>query len=91
MSYAYAPEKGTHMYKNLSNRDAIDHAAARVPFSNRGGSLWGRWEGDTFVVYSYATPIATYSPYRVPGWWVTEERYSVTTSRHTNALRRAVA
>lgn len=42
----------------------------------------------TYVVWSYDTPIAWWS--RHGGWYVTEEKYSTTTSRHTNLVRTAI-
>ena len=41
-----------------------------------------------FIVYSYATPIAWHSD---KGWYIPEVKYSVTTSKHQNYVRRAVA
>jgi hypothetical protein len=41
-----------------------------------------------YVVYSYGTPIAWYS---TDGWYVVEQKFSVTTSKHQNYVRRAVA
>ena len=41
-----------------------------------------------FVVYSYNTPIAWHSD---KGWFIPEVKYSVTTSKHQNYVRRAVA
>lgn len=42
----------------------------------------------TFVVYSYATPIAWHRD--DVGWYVPDERYSRTTSRHQSLVRQAV-
>jgi len=41
-----------------------------------------------FIVYSYGTPIAWHSD---KGWFIPEVKYSVTTSKHQNYVRRAVA
>jgi len=41
-----------------------------------------------FIVYSYATPIAWHSS---SGWFMPNCKYSVTTSKHQNYVRRAVA
>ena len=56
-----------------------------TPF--KGNSMSGEWDGDTFVIYSYRTIIAT----NTPGGhvWATPERYSVTTSKHQGYVRRA--
>jgi hypothetical protein len=41
-----------------------------------------------FIVYSYSTPIAWHS---YSGWFMPNCKYSVTTSKHQNYVRRAVA
>jgi hypothetical protein len=41
-----------------------------------------------YVVYSYGTPIAWRT---ADGWYVVEQKFSVTTSKHQNYVRRAVA
>jgi len=56
------------------------------PFDNKN-SMSGRWERDTFVVYSYRTVIASYQ--RGGSIWFNENRYSVTTSKQQNLVRRA--
>jgi hypothetical protein len=40
-----------------------------------------------YVVYSYGTPIAWHS---IEGWYIVSQKFSVTTSKHTNAVRRAI-
>lgn len=44
--------------------------------------------GNKYVVTSYDVPIAWYDG--VSGWYVNEERYSRTTSRHQTQVRHAV-
>jgi hypothetical protein len=41
-----------------------------------------------FFVYSYGTPIAWHT---AEGWYIVEQKFSVTTSKHQNYVRRAVA
>jgi hypothetical protein len=41
-----------------------------------------------YVVYSYGTPIAWHT---AEGWYVVEQKFSVTTSKHQNYVRRAIA
>ena len=41
-----------------------------------------------YVVYSYGTPIAWHS---MGEWYVVEQKFSVTTSKHQNYVRRAIA
>ena len=40
-----------------------------------------------YIVYSYGTPIAWHSD---KGWFIPNIKYSVTTSKHQNYVRRAV-
>jgi hypothetical protein len=42
-----------------------------------------------YVVYSYGTPIAWHTD--TYGWYVVEQKFSVTTSKHQNYVRRAIA
>jgi hypothetical protein len=42
-----------------------------------------------FVVYSYGTPIAWHTDAR--GWYVVSQKFSVTTSKHQNLVRRGIA
>jgi len=42
-----------------------------------------------FVIFSYGTPIAWHTDAR--GWYVVEQKFSVTTSKHQNLTRRAIA
>jgi len=42
-----------------------------------------------YVVMSYGTPIAWHTEGN--GWYVVEQKFSVTTSKHQNYVRRAVA
>jgi len=51
-----------------------------VDFNNSGRSM--------YVVYSYGTPIAWHT---AEGWYVVEQKFSVTTSKHQNYVRRAIA
>jgi len=41
-----------------------------------------------YVVYSYGTPIAWHT---AEGWYVVKQKFSVTTSKHQNYVRRAIA
>jgi hypothetical protein len=41
-----------------------------------------------YVVYSYGTPIAWHT---AEGWYVVEQKFSPTTSKHQNLTRRAIA
>ena len=45
-------------------------------------------EGGAYLVYSYGTPIAYHT---ARGWYVVSQKFSVTTSKHQNLTRRAIA
>jgi hypothetical protein len=90
----------------LNQRDAIHYIATRQEFkaSALTGSndvmSSGRLSGAEaekynkerdfihYVVYSYSTPIAWHS---IGGWYVVEQKFSQTTSKHQNYVRRAIA
>jgi hypothetical protein len=94
------------MTKQINQRDAEHYIATRQEFkaSALTGSTYslgaGRLSGaelDKFcdevnflkyAVYSYGTPIAWYN---IGGWYVVEQKFSVTTSKHQNAVRRAIS
>jgi hypothetical protein len=75
----------------MDNYKAIEaKLKARTTF--RGNSMWAQLEeheGETWLtVYSYRTPIARHAM----GSWkyqLNPEKYSTTTSRHQNLIRRA--
>lgn len=46
-------------------------------------------QGGAFIVRSYGTPVAWFS--LLEGWYVVEQKFSVTTSKHQNYVRRAIA
>ena len=90
----------------MNQRDAIHYIATRQEFkasalsgsrySLGGGQLMGKelgmFEADVngadYIVYSYSTPIAWHTLNF--GWYVVEQKFSVTTSKHTNQVRRAI-
>lgn len=92
--------------KQLNQRDAIHYIATRQEFkasaltgSNDVMSA-GRLSGAEaekyykerdfikYAVYSYNTPIAWFA---MGDWYVVEQKFSVTTSKHQNYVRRAIA
>jgi hypothetical protein len=93
--------------KQLNQRDAIHYIATRQEFraSALEGRVYGVGNGRldpeeiekynrdlnsvTYWVYSYSTPIAWYTEGN--GWYVVEQKFSVTTSKHQNYVRRAIA
>ena len=90
----------------LNQRDAIHYIATRQEFkaSALSGSPYRMSEGYLigrdcdryyedqhtmdYIVYSYSTPIAWHT---LEGWYVVSQKFSVTTSKHSNYVRRAIA
>jgi hypothetical protein len=61
--------------------------ANREPFT--GNSLKGYWYDDEYLVISYNTLIAKLSPAVSNGRWVNPNKYSQTTTRQQNLIKRA--
>lgn len=60
--------------------------ALHEPF-NHSGTLTAKREGDEYKIWSYSTLIATYN--LMDGtWWINPTKYSVTTSKQQNLIRR---
>lgn len=57
-----------------------------LPYMARPGSLNRHI---LYIVWSYETPIAWFT--KADGWVIPDAKYSVTTSKHQNVVRRAVA
>ena len=92
--------------KQLNQRDAEHYITTRQEFKASAlmgtfahigaGRLQGKelatYEADRvgidFIVYSYGTPIAWHTLNF--GWYVVEQKFSVTTSKHQNYTRRAI-
>lgn len=71
----------------MDNYKTIARKLANLePF--RGNTLTAYWDGDVYKVVSYSTLIATAVQ---AGYWTTfnDRKYSVTTSKHQNIIRRA--
>lgn len=80
--------------KRINAGLAIREIAERREFN--AGNLWGRWDnypdedGQKFVVYSYRQWIAIYDK-ESNSWQVNTEKYSRTTSKHQNHVKRAIS
>jgi len=92
--------------KQMNQRDAVHYIATRQEFKasalmgTRNYLGTGRLDQDEtarlahdigtlkYLVYSYGTPIAWHT---AEGWYVVEQKFSVTTSKHQNYVRRAIA
>jgi hypothetical protein len=88
----------------MNRREAQACMAREYAFKSHTGNLRAEWyqEGSTkiYTVFSYAEPIARviYSFDQQPDGdivrtrdvWFTPDKYSITTSNHTNLARRAI-
>jgi hypothetical protein len=92
--------------KQMNQRDAIHYITTRQDFraSALEGRCYSVGDGRLdpqevakynealnradYWVYSYNTPIAWHT---ADGWYVVEQKFSVTTSKHQNYVRRAIA
>ena len=73
----------------MKNKDAIPRVRARLPF--KGNNMFGETFGLTgYAVYSYGYhfPMAVFDGYE---WYVNEDKYSPSTSRHQTYIRQAVS
>lgn len=98
--------KVVQQMKAVNQRDAIHYIATRQGFKasalQGNGNYLGSGRLDQeeiaklskdmasldYIVYSYGTPIAWHTS---DGWYVVEQKFSVTTSKHQNFTRRAIA
>ena len=64
----------------------LDARTGRLPQDRVQGFLRATDADDFYAVYSYATPIAWFAH---GVWTVPDVRYSVTTSKHQNIVRKA--
>lgn len=80
----------------ISHRQAVTRIARRLPFGSGANTYQGylctlrgeyNEQGD-FVIYSYGAHIATIA--KDGSTWVTDRKYSNTTSRHTGIARRGI-
>jgi hypothetical protein len=53
----------------------------------RGNTMTGYQNGETYVIFSYDTPIAWFYQ---GGWELDSRKYSVTTSKHQNIIKRSL-
>lgn len=75
----------------IGNYQAYRLIARREPF--QGSNFYGEWikdykeDEEVYVVYSYSTAIAEW---RRGVWIINETRYSITTARHMDYVKRAL-
>lgn len=81
----------------INNSQAQEAIANVEPFSNSGGTLRGQRTQlpDSIMIYevfSYAQPIARaeFDHGKATLVWITPNKYSVTTSKHTGIARRGL-
>lgn len=81
------------MARRISLREVPRAIENRQEFTAGAGTMFGDYEDDgSYVVRSYRAVIATAK--QTPEGevvWVTDQKWSVTTSRHTNLARRGFA
>lgn len=74
---------------NIALRFVPEAIKNRLSFTAGAHTMSARWENDEYRVYSYRALIAVAkSNDRV---WITSEKYSQTTSRHTSKARQGFA
>jgi hypothetical protein len=69
----------------MTNKQLAD-AFAKGATKGKGSNLF--IEGDTIYSYGQHFPVATRLP---SGFWVTDKKYSQSTSRHVSLVRQAIA
>lgn len=73
---------------NVNYKQVEQLLAQRAPFKH-GYSMRAERSGDFYQVYSYQTLIAECDTLNNK-WWLNENKYSVTTSKQQNILRRVI-
>lgn len=76
---------GNNLYGEIQPFDTVIYRTGQLP-NEYEQQL--RLDKPFYIVYSYSTPIAWFSD---KGWFIPEVKYSQTTSKHQNYVRRAVA
>ncbi len=76
------------MSARVNRRGAMDAIARRAAFVSHTGNLRGEWDGNTYRVYSYAFPLATYVD--DGGWAADFTPWTMTTAHHLGIVRRAL-
>jgi len=76
---------GNNLYGVVTPYDSVTYTTGQLPIEFQDQLKLDRPD---FIVYSYSTPIAWHSN---SGWFMPNCKYSVTTSKHQNYVRRAVA
>lgn len=77
----------TQRKRNLPRMNYREIRAALANLKEfKGNSMSARWADGAYLVRSYSTVIATYDP-ETECRWVSDDHYSVTTSRHQNLCR----
>jgi hypothetical protein len=83
MSYS-----GNKEYDHIPLAKCYECVVNRIPFISSSRTLRGEVSDGKYIVRSYGVPIALIGiNYQ---WYVTSEKYSVTTSKHINAIVKAI-
>jgi hypothetical protein len=80
------------MSQNLNNDQVAAYVNRTQPFSNRNGTMWASWYGDSssnrYVVFSYGPHWPMYVwCVRTRQWYGNQGKTSRTTSRHMTQAR----
>jgi hypothetical protein len=76
---------GNNLYGVVQSFDSVVYQTGRLP---QEFETQLRFDRPSYIVYSYGTPIAWYCD---KGWFIPDTKYSTTTSKHQNYVRRAIA
>jgi hypothetical protein len=80
----------------VSNREAKRQVANRWEFKTNNETVYGKWHSGNegrrvqeyvYAVYSYGEHFPMFAHFPDYGWVGNKDKYSVTTSRHQNAVR----
>jgi hypothetical protein len=74
-------------WQGTASKDTARISTGRLN-AEESAKLINAAESIDYVVFSYDTPIAFHY---AEGWYVVEQKFSVTTSKHQNYVRRAIA
>lgn len=81
---------GAIKIKRVTNAEIPTAVYRMETFANSGSSCRGGWKGHLYIVKSYNTPIFAFDENNGM-WYENKETYSVTTSKHQNTVRAAIA
>ena len=75
-------EKSTKSTR-VSGWKCREYVQRKQPFHNSNKQLYGKWEGDLYVVYSYGPHWPLYINWKGV-WFKNKDKYSPTTNKHSS-------